>query len=200
MRATFLAAGTWLARSIVFLFALASLNFLLMQIIPGDPALVFAGSSGAADQQMIDQIRAEFQLDQPVWSQYVDYILRTARLDLGTSYQHGRAVWDMISEKLGATLLLTGAAWILSIVMGVVLGMIAARFSGRWPDILVTAGALILYAAPSFWLGLIFVLVFSVWLGWLPAFGAATVGADLGAWGTAFDVLRHLVLPERWFG
>jgi len=195
MRATLYAAGNWLARSMAFLFALASLNFLLMQIIPGDPALVFAGSSGAADQQMIEQIRAEFHLDQPVWAQYADYMLRTAHFDLGTSFQHGRAVWDMIAEKLGATLLLTGAAWVLSIMLGIALGMIAARYAGRWPDVLVSAGALILYAAPSFWLGLILVLVFSVWLGWLPAFGAGTVGADLGAWGTAVDTLRHLILP-----
>lgn len=185
----------WLVRSIAFLFVLASLNFLLMQIVPGDPALVFAGGSGAADQQMIDQIRAEFHLDRPVWEQYTDYILRTARFDLGTSFQHGRPVWDMIAEKLGATLLLTASAWALSISLGVALGMISARYAGRWPDVVVSAGALILYAAPSFWLGLIFVLVFSIWLGWLPAFGIGTIGEDLGAGAALLDTLRHLILP-----
>ena len=195
MKATLFIALRWLVKAILFVFVLASLNFLLIQIVPGDPALVFAGSSGAADQQMIDQIRVEFHLDQPVWAQYTDYILRTARFDLGTSFQHGRPVWDMIAEKLGATLLLTGSAWVLSITLGVALGMISARYVGRWPDVLVSAVALFLYAAPSFWLGLIFVLVFSIWLGWLPAFGVGTIGVDLGTFGHILDTLRHLILP-----
>jgi len=185
----------WLVRVILFLFVLASLNFMLIQMAPGDPALVIAGSSGAADQQMIDQIRAEFHLDQPLGAQYLDYVSRTLRLDLGTSYHHGRPVWDMIAEKLGATVLLTGAAWAISIAVGVALGLLSARFVGRWPDVAISAGALLLYAAPSFWLGLIFVLVFSIWLEWLPAFGAATIGADLGWGGRIMDQMRHLILP-----
>jgi peptide/nickel transport system permease protein len=185
----------WLVRTLGFLFVLTSLNFLLMQIIPGDPALVFAGSSGAADQQMIAQIRAEFRLDLPLRQQYTEYLLRSARFDLGTSFQHGRPVWEMIREKLGATLVLTGSAWALSIALGVVLGLVSARFAGRWPDALISALALFLYAAPSFWLGLILVLVFSIWLGWLPAFGVATIGVDLGPAEALWDRLRHLILP-----
>ena len=195
MKATLFIALRWLVKAILFVFVLASLNFLLIQIVPGDPALVFAGSSGAADQQMIDQIRTEFHLDQPVWAQYTDHILRIARFDLGTSFQHGRPVWDMIAEKLGATLLLTGSAWVLSITVGVLLGLVSARYAGRWPDVLVSAVALFLYAAPSFWLGLIFVLVFSIWLDWLPAFGVGTIGVEFGAFGQMLDILRHVILP-----
>lgn len=195
MKATLFIAMRWLVKAITFVFVLASLNFVLIQIAPGDPALVIAGSSGAADQVMIDQIRAEFHLDQPLAAQYVEYVARTVRFDLGTSYQHGRPVWDMISEKLAATLLLTGSAWVISIVLGVGLGLLSARFVGRWPDAVVSAGALILYAAPSFWLGLIFVLVFSIWLEWLPAFGASTIGVDFNMAGQIADTLRHLALP-----
>ena len=113
-------------------------------------------------------------------------------------------VLDLIVERLPATFLLMSCAFVFSIVLGVLLGVVAAkaryRNKRRWIDSSVMTGALLLYATPLFWLSLMGILLFSVVLGWLPAFGMETVGAGLTGWARAGDIAQHLVLPTVTLG
>jgi peptide/nickel transport system permease protein len=182
-------------KGIVVLLGIIVLNFVLIRMAPGDPATVMAGEAGAADEIFLQQLRKEFGLDKPLHEQLVVYVKNVVTLDLGFSNRQQRPVNDVLLERLPATLLLTGAAFLLSLVAGVTLGVLASILVGRWSDSLITVFALFFYATPIFWVGLMGVLLFSVTLGWLPSFGMYTVGANLKGIAFAGDVARHLVLP-----
>jgi peptide/nickel transport system permease protein len=182
-------------KGVVVLLGIIVLNFVLVRLAPGDPATVMAGEAGAADEIFLQQLRKEFGLDKPLHEQLVVYVKNVVILDLGFSYRQQRPVSDLLLERTPATLLLTGAAFLLSLVVGVTLGVFASMLVGRWSDSLITVFALFFYATPIFWVGLMGVLLFSVTLGWLPSFGMYTVGANLKGAAFAFDVSRHLVLP-----
>jgi peptide/nickel transport system permease protein len=187
-------------KMVVMVFAIIVANFLLVHTAPGDPASVIAGEAGAADPQFLAQLRAQFGLDQPLSTQLWLYISHVAQGDLGVSYRQQRPVAGLILERLSATLLLTGTAFILAVLGGVTLGALAARRVGRTSDSLITVLALGLYATPIFWVGLMLVLVFSVWLDWLPSFGMNTVGADLSGGAAVLDTARYLLLPALTLG
>jgi peptide/nickel transport system permease protein len=187
-------------KMVVMVFAIIVANFLLVHAAPGDPASVIAGEAGAADPQFLAQLRAQFGLDQPLSTQLWLYVSHMARGDLGVSYRQQRPVLGLILERLSATLLLTGTAFVLAIAGGVTLGALAARRVGRTSDSLITVLALGLYATPIFWVGLMLVLVFSVWLDWLPSFGMNTVGADLTGAAAVLDTARYLLLPALTLG
>ena len=184
----------------VVILGIVVVNFLLIHAAPGDPASVIAGQSGAADAKFVAQLRAQFGLDRPLPEQLWIYVRGVLSGDLGMSHRQGRAVAGLIGERLPATLLLTGTAFVLALMAGVSLGAAAARRAGRWTDSAITVLALGFYATPIFWVGLMLVLVFSVWLGWLPAFGMNTVGADLHGWAAVADTSRYLVLPSLTLG
>jgi peptide/nickel transport system permease protein len=187
-------------KMVVMVFAIIVANFLLVHAAPGDPASVIAGEAGAADPQFLAQLRAQFGLDQPLSTQLWLYVSHVAQGDLGVSYRQQRPVLGLILERLSATLLLTGTAFVLAIAGGVTLGALAARRVGRTSDSLITVLALGLYATPIFWVGLMLVLVFSVWLDWLPSFGMNTVGADLTGAAAVLDTARYLLLPALTLG
>lgn len=182
-------------KGVLVLLGIIVLNFLLIRLAPGDPATVMAGEAGAGDALFLEQLRAQFGLDRPLWEQLWAYVGNILSFDLGYSYRQQRAVVDILAERLPPTLLLTGTAFALSLVVGVALGAFAARLVGRWSDSLITIVALFFYATPLFWVGLMGVLLFSVTLGWLPAFGMRTVGASLSGWAAVVDVARHLLMP-----
>ena len=184
----------------VMVFAIITANFLLVHAAPGDPASVMAGEAGAADPQFLAQLRTQFGLDQPLSTQLWLYVSHVAQGDLGMSYRQQRPVAGLIAERLSATLLLTGTAFVLAIILGVTLGALAARRVGRTSDSLITVLALGLYATPLFWVGLMLVLVFSIWLDWLPSFGMYTVGANLSGLAAVLDTARYLVLPALTLG
>ena len=189
-----------LVKGILVLFAIAALNFFLIRAAPGDPAQVLAGEAGAADAQLLEQLRARFGLDQPLMTQLWIYLKGYATLDLGFSYRQQRPVLDLIMDRLPATLLLTGAAFIVSLVLGTVMGAIAARRAGQWSDSLITTLALIFYATPLFWVALMSQIAFSLKLGWLPNVGYETIGANYTGVARALDIGRHLVLPALTLG
>ena len=188
------------AKMVVIVFAITVANFFLIHAAPGDPASVLAGQSGAADPAYMAQLRHQFGLDQPLSTQLWIYISSIAQGDLGTSHLQQRTVLSLIAERLPATLLLTGVAFVFALVTGISLGAAASRKPGSWADSAITVLALAFYATPIFWVGLMLVLVFSVWLGWLPSFGMGTIGADLHGFAAVADTAQYLVLPVLTLG
>lgn len=189
-----------LLKAALTLLAIAVLNFFLIHAAPGDPALVLAGEAGAADEQMIAQLRERFGLDQPVYVQLWTYVSNIMTLDFGYSFRQGAPVLDLILDRLPATLLLTLTAFLISLCGGIALGVAAAARVGTIGDSLLTTLALLFYATPLYWAALMAVLVFSVQLGWLPGFGYETVGADYTGLVRAWDILKHLILPALTLG
>lgn len=182
-------------QGILALLMIASVNFMLIRAAPGDPVSVLAGESGASDAQFVAQLREQFGLDKPLPVQLYHYLSNIVQLDLGFSYRQQQPVLDLILDRLPATLLLTGSAFVLSLVFGIALGAMASRRVGTWVDSVITVVALIFYATPLYWLAMMAVLVFSVQLEWLPGFGYFTVGAGLTGFALAMDIAKHLVMP-----
>ncbi|WP_248797795.1 ABC transporter permease [Pseudomonas sp. MWU13-2105] len=189
--------GARLSRALLMILGVLVLSFLLIRLTPGDPALLMAGEAGVDDVHYIDNLRHDMGLDQPLARQLLIYLGQVAHLDLGYSYRNQTSVWSLIAERLPATLALMGSAFLLSSLAGIALGVLAARSRERrpWLDGLISQGALLLYAVPTFWLAMLLILLFSVHLDWLPAFGLEAVAADLHGWAWLADRLRHLLLP-----
>ncbi len=191
-------------KALVVVLGVVVINFFLIRLAPGDPAAVLAGQAGAGDAAYVDQLRVAFGLDKPILTQLMLYLKGVVQLDLGFSYRNHVPVLDLIVERLPATFLLMSCAFLFSIVLGVFLGVVAAkaryRNKRRWIDSSVMTGALLLYATPLFWLSLMGILLFSVVLGWLPAFGMETVGSGLTGWARASDIAQHLILPTVTLG
>ncbi|QAY73499.1 ABC transporter permease [Agromyces protaetiae] len=169
-------------------------GFFAFRVLPGDPAISMTrGRQVSADQ--VEILRKQFGLDQPLIVQFWNYLVGLLHGDLGTSYTYNRPVVDLIGTYIGPTLLLTGTAALVSIVLGLSLGQRAAWRRGTAFDRTQTSVALIFWSVPTFWLGLLLLLVFGGWLHWFPTGGMSTPG--LGATGLAYvwDVVRHLVLP-----
>lgn len=189
-----------LIKAAITLLAIVVLNFLLIHAAPGDPAAVMAGEAGAADEIFIAQLRERFGLDQPLYVQLWNYVGNIIQFDLGYSYRQGAPVFDLIIERLPATLLLTLTAFGISLLFGVAMGVAASARVGRAGDSIITGIALLFYATPLYWAALMAVLVFSVWLGWLPGFGYETVGGGFTGLSRALDILKHLILPATTLG
>jgi peptide/nickel transport system permease protein len=147
----------------------ALLTFLLVHLIPGDPVELMLGESARpADRAALE---ASLGLDRPVALQLADQFSRLARLDLGSSLYSRRPVAELIAERFPATLALAAAALAIAVVVALPLGMLAARRRGRAADAVAMGLALLGQSVPSFWLGPLLILVFSVWLGWTPVSG-----------------------------
>ncbi|RFU87379.1 ABC transporter permease [Streptomyces triticagri] len=185
-----------LAGAAVSLFAVLVTSFFLFRLIPGDPVKAMTGGRQVSSEQ-IRAMREEFGLDLPMWQQFTDYCGKALTGDLGTSYQFKAPVVDKISEALPATLLLTGTAFVLYTLIGIWLGSRSAWRHGRFGDRFNTAFALTLYSVPSFWLGLLLIIVLSVGIGPIPGMfptGGMESGGESG-FGYVIDVAHHLILP-----
>ena len=189
-----------LVKAVFVLLAIVVLNFFLIRAAPGDPAAVMAGEAGAADEKFLAQLEERFGLDKPLYEQLWIYVSGIVQLDMGYSYRQQEPVAELIFERLPATLLLTGTAFLIAIGLGILFGALAAARVGRWADTLITVLALVFYATPLFWVALMAIVLFSVQLDWLPAFGMESVGADLTGIDYALDVGRHLILPALTLG
>ncbi|GJD48975.1 Dipeptide transport system permease protein DppB [Methylobacterium crusticola] len=189
-----------IGKGVVVLLAIVVLNFFLIRLAPGDPALVMAGEAGAADEVFVAQLREKFALDQPLPRQLASYVRNIVGLDLGYSVRQQMPVATLIGDRLPATLLLTGTAFLISLALGVLFGALAARRAGSLADTAITGVALLFYATPLFWVSLMAIIVFSVRLDWLPSFGFETVGAGYAGLARAADIAHHLVLPAMTLG
>ena len=189
-----------IGKAVIVLLAIVVLNFFLIRMAPGDPALVMAGEAGAGDQIFLTQLREKFGLDKPLPVQLYLYVKGIVGLDLGFSFRQQMPVSKLIMDRLPATLLLTGTAFAISLAFGVLFGTLAARRAGSWTDTAITVLALIFYATPLFWVALMAILLFSVALDWLPSFGYETVGAGYTGLAHALDVGAHLIMPATTIG
>lgn len=158
-----------LALFVPLLLAVATVTFLLLNVLPGDPVLSMVGER--YDAETLQRLRVEMRLDRPLWERYGMYLRDLAHLDLGTSYVTGAPVWDSIQARFPQTLRLAAAAMLLAIVFGVTIGVIAAWRRGSALDYLLVGGAVVGMSMPVFWLGVLLIFVFSMHLGILPASG-----------------------------
>jgi peptide/nickel transport system permease protein len=189
-----------LGKAAIVLIAILTLNFFLIHAAPGDPAAVMAGEAGAADAKFIAQLREKFGLDKPLLTQLGIYLKGVVQLDLGFSYRQQMPVADLIFSRLPATLLLTMTAFVISLLLGTLAGVLASARVGKWSDTLISTVALLFYATPLFWAALMAVLLFSVTLNWLPGFGYETVGAGHTGFTRILDIGQHLILPATTLG
>jgi peptide/nickel transport system permease protein len=187
--------GYRLATAVPVIFGIIVLNFLLIHLAPGDAASVLAGESGAATPEYMDELRHKFGLDQSLGMQFLNYASNMAHFNLGYSYRNDADVSSLILERLGPTSLLMLTAFGTALVLGIILGIIAATGRNSWRDGVISLVSLVAYATPGFWLGLMMIVIFSIGLGWLPTSGYDTVGAGHQGWAEIWDVGRHLVMP-----
>ncbi|MFE2971115.1 ABC transporter permease [Streptomyces sp. NPDC059340] len=180
----------------VSLLAVLVTSFFLFRLIPGDPVKYMTGGRQVSAEQLA-HYRTEFGLDLPLWQQFTDYCGKALTGDLGTSYQFRAPVVDKISEALPNTLLLTGTAFVLYTTLGIFIGTRSAWRNGGTSDRLNTGLALTLYSIPSFWLGLLLIIVFSVGMGPIPGLFPTGGMESGGKEGFAYvlDVAHHLILP-----
>ena len=181
--------------AILLLIAVLVLNFSLMHAAPGDVADTISQSMGGADKELLDQIRADYGLDQPFIVQLGRYIGGVLQADLGFSFFYNQPVTKLILERLPATLLLVFSAQILALFVGVVLGVISARRPNGIASHFVTFLALFGYSAPVFWTGILLLIAFSLQIQWFPVAGMRDVTIEGGFWVHFIDVARHLMLP-----
>jgi len=171
------------------------LQFLLLHLAPGDVADVIAGEAQASDPAFIEQLRRDLGLDRPLTVQLGLHMQRVLTLDWGHAHSMDAPVWQLIAERLPGTALLMVSALTLAIVMGVLLGMLAALYARRWADGLISVLALLFYATPGFLVGIGLILVFSVQLQWLPMSGMSSLYGDSPWTLRLIDSAKHLVLP-----
>ena len=152
------------------LFLVSVLIFGLQQLLPGDPALVMAGEE--KDPEVIEQIRKQYRLDQPLPMQYVYWIGGVLQGDLGESMRIRQPVAQLIAEKLPVTLQLATMAMTFALLIGIPAGVLSAVKKGTAWDVGANVFALWGLSTPNFWLGIMMIFLFSVQLGWLPASGS----------------------------
>jgi peptide/nickel transport system permease protein len=169
------------------------LAFVVVHTAPGDPAVALGGEHG--DEAYYAFIRAKFGLDRPLPEQLLTYVTSVIRGDLGQSFVHGRPVAHVVAERLPSTLLLMGSALALSSVIGILLGIFAARRVDRPADLAVRTTALLGHAMPSFWLAQLAAITLALGTGLFPVQGITDPRQAWTGWRYALDVLHHLALP-----
>ena len=181
----------------VVLFVAITLNFLLPRIMPGDPVKYMVGEDYVyMTLEEREAIEEKHGLNDHLLTQYGKYLGQLLTGDLGYSYQTGRNVTDIIGEKIPWTILLSAINLVLTTIVGVVLGTVAAWKHGGKLDIFLNNLMAFFKSMPAFWIGMILISVFGVTLGWFPVFGAENAYAGLTGWARVLDVAKHLVLPE----
>ena len=159
--------------TIPVLIGVATLVFALIHLVPGDPVQAMLGES--ASPQDVAQLRTKLGLDRPLLQQYASFARGVVRGDLGTSLRTNQPVTGIILERMPATLELAVSAMVVAVLFSIPLGIIAAVGKGTYVDHAATTVSLIGISMPTFWLGPLLAIVFSVWLGWFPVSGRGTV-------------------------
>jgi peptide/nickel transport system permease protein len=183
-------------QAVVVLVLIACINFLILNLAPGDLVDVLAGESGVGDRQYLQTLREQYGLDRPLYAQLIQYLVNLAQLNLGYSFRFNLPVRDLILMRLPATLLLMFTSLAIAFFGGVTFGVAAARAPRSIRDSLISTAAMLAYSTPLFWAGLMLIVLFSVKLGLLPSGGMQTVNGPNDPYSVVVDIARHLVLPS----
>lgn len=183
-------------------------SFLFIRLLPGDPIMLMAGERGISPERHAE-LMAQFGFDQPLLTQYWNYLMGLLQGDLGLSFKTKQPVWDEFFTLFPATLELSLCAIIFSVVLGVPAGIIAAVNRGKWPDQALMSTALVGYSMPIFWWALLLIILFSGMLGWTPVSGRISLmfffptdtgfmlidSLRSGQAGAFSSAVQHLILP-----
>ena len=203
---------TRLALTAPLLLLLLTATFLLLRVAPGDPVTATLGDR--ASDTRVEELRESLGLNEPLWRQYTEYVGGALSGNFGRAITTDTPVWDTIREDFPATLELTIAALFVAVAVGIGVGAVSARYRDTPLDVAGRILGIVLYAAPIFWLGILFQLLFAVKLGWLPTGGRTaafseprdltglyTVDAVLtGNFSGLWQAMRHLALPAATLG
>jgi peptide/nickel transport system permease protein len=182
-----LVIGRRLLALLATLLAASLIVFVVMEVLPGDPALLILGVN--AQEDTLAALRSQMGLDRPAWERYLTWLADLLRGDLGVSHTYAVDVAKLIGERVAVSLPLALMAIVLSTAIAIPCGVVAASRQGRIADVGISVAAQVGIAVPNFWFALLLILFFSVGMGWFPAGGFA--GWDAGAW----PALQSLLLP-----
>ncbi len=192
----------FLVRRILYFFptllAVVTITFLLIHLAPGDPAQFLVGQGGSPE--LYEFYREKFGLNRPLYEQFFIYMIRLAHGDLGYSLVFRRPVIDVITERASNTLLLTISAVTFALVTGTISGVISSTKPHSLRDKVLTVLSGLAYSIPNFWMGLIFILIFGVYVNILPLGGVASLELQPTLFHAAVDRLAHLILPTVTLG
>jgi peptide/nickel transport system permease protein len=173
---------------IPMLFVISVISFVLAKLTPGDPVKMYVTPN--MHPQDIERIRQSLGLNLPVYDQYIRWLIQVLHGNLGYSLQNSQPVLGQIIQRLPATIGLMGTSLVLTLILSIPLGLIAAKYANTWLDKLLNLLSYISISIPVFWFGIMLIDLFSVQLNWLPSIGMRTVGVN-----SFSDLVQHAVLP-----
>jgi peptide/nickel transport system permease protein len=169
-----------LGQAVPVLLVVSVITFLIMHLLPGDPAVIIAGPEAGAEA--VERIRHQLGLDRAIPEQLMLWLDNLAHGDFGRSIVLNQSVLEALAEHLPVTVSLTLVSFAMTVPVGIVLGVLAARFRNTWLDATVMFVALVGVSVPSFWVAILSVILFSVTLGWLPSSGYVPLSAGFAQW------------------
>lgn len=185
---------TWIAKRLLYilpvLFGSSLIVFSMVHLTPGDPAQSMLGPF--ASKPVLEQLRQDLGLNEPLYVQYWQWISRAATGDLGKSIALRSSVSDEILARLTPTVILVTTSFVIAVVLGVLIGVLSAVYRNSWLDRIAMGLAMVGVSMPSFYLGMVLLVTFSLKLSWLPMGGYTDIASQTVEWG---DVLIHLILP-----
>lgn len=188
--------GKNVLKAVTLVIGVSIIAFILVTLSPIDPVKSYVGSAGlgSLSDEKLAQLSSYWGVDTPPVTRYLNWAGDFIRGDMGTSLLYQRPVAEVIGQKFANSLVLMALAWVISGLLGFLLGIVAGVYRGRWPDKIIKGYALTLASTPTFWLALILLMIFAVWLKVLP-FGLSVPVGVAAADVTIWDSLRHLILP-----
>ncbi len=184
--------------AVLTIILVASFNFALFRILPGDPARLLM-PKGKMDVAAIQQQRRTFNLDKPMWQQFIYYWGDTLQGKFGNSFSEKRPVAQVVGERIWPTVLLVGTGTLFATIIGMIMGVFAGWRRNSKYDVISTNTGMVLYAMPTFWFGLLMIMLFSTYLGWFPTGRMAEPGVELSGWSAFTSLMSHLFLPAFTF-
>jgi len=184
--------------AVLTIILVASFNFALFRILPGDPARLLL-PKGKQPVAAVEKQRKTFNLDKPMWQQFVLYWGDTLQGKLGMSFSERRPVTEVVAERVWPTVLLVGVGTVFATVVGMILGVFAGWRRGGVYDVVTTNLGMVLYAMPTFWFGLLMIMLFSTKLRWFPTGRMEEPGVQLSGFAAFQSLLKHLFLPAFTF-